>query len=120
MGKVKYVRAQIAAVPRVLGSITQASQAWLLAWEEGVLVHESLGALTNGQAFMDLIFRAKTGVARDPGTPEGWGIQEAHVKRLLLLNRPPERSGSPSRKARAGTPRRRLPREKLPRRGSRI
>ena len=86
----------IAAISRVVGRIAYCSQICLLAWEEGLLLHEQVSSLTNGQVLMDLFRRRagrgsgaraerghRTARARNRG---GAGIQEAHISRLILLN----------------------------------
>jgi hypothetical protein len=87
----------LAAISRVVGRIACCSQACLLAWEEGLLVHEQLGSLANVQALIDLFSRRRydsesgKGPARGGATSRsrnrrGLGIQEAHISRLILLS----------------------------------
>jgi hypothetical protein len=88
-------------VRQSLGGIACAAQASLLGWEEGIIVHEAIGALSEGRILMDLTFRRRTVSARSSRHPDhdsragarrsrkrpGWGIQEGHLKRLIILSR---------------------------------
>lgn len=88
-------------VRRSLGKIAYAAQASLFAWEEGAIVHEAIGALSEGRILMDMTFRRRAFPARSSKRPDrdwrgaarryrrhaGWGIQEGHLKRLIILHR---------------------------------
>jgi hypothetical protein len=84
-----------------LGKIVYAAQASLFACEEGVIVHEAIGAFSEGRILMDLTFRRRASPVRSSERPDrdwrgaaghsrrrgGWGIQQGHLKRLMILQR---------------------------------
>jgi hypothetical protein len=93
------------AAPKLLGRLAYVSEACLLAFEEGILVQESMSPLANGQAMADMLFRRRMPRFSGPGSAaaryrrgrrspgasgDGWGIHQAHLKRLLILQ---ERTG---------------------------
>lgn len=86
----------------LLRKIAYAAQASLFACEEGVVVHEAIGAFSEGRILMDLTFRRggvrpsrssgrpardRRGGARRSRERAGWGIDEGHLKRLIILHR---------------------------------
>jgi len=84
-----------------VGRIAYAAQASVFACEEGVIIHEAIGALSEGPILIDLTFRRRAfparsseragrnwrGAARRRRRHAGWGIQEGHLKRLIILYR---------------------------------
>jgi hypothetical protein len=94
-------RSRLSGVRRTLSKIAYAAQASFFAWEEGIVLHETFGVLSNGQLLVDLTFKrqqpssntvrrpynSSRPVPRRSRKRPGWGIQEGHLKRLIILSR---------------------------------
>ena len=101
MSRSSKTTSKLGRMRHTLGRIAYAAQASLFACEEGVIVHEAIGAFSEGRILMDLTFRRGGFGARSSERPArdwrsaarrsrgraGWGIQEGHLKRLMILHR---------------------------------
>jgi hypothetical protein len=88
-------------VRRTLCEIGYAAQASVLACEEGIVLHETISALTSGQWLIQLSFKRRASAAASPARFEfnptarprrrhgrpALGIQEGHLKRRIILRR---------------------------------